>query len=1033
MSEQILKALMQLFAIIARPDSSKSDRRTVVKAYLDKQLNHEILQEYLKIFDNYYKLYQEKQKESGKRAKGISASSVRVLKIATAINEELAQAQKIIVLIRLLEFVRSDKGEITEQEMAFIHTVSVTFNVLEEEYEQIRDFVLFSHEDVPDSEDIMMIDNSREFNLTKSKHIYIDSIRGQLRVLHVPSARLYFIRYIGKREMYMNSQLIQENKIYVLNNGSSIKNQQIKPIYYSDIVSRFQLDKIKDRITFEVSDIDYRFKSGDTGLHKLSFKEESGRMIGIMGASGAGKSTLLNVLNGSVPPSSGNVFINGVDIFAEKEQIEGIIGHVSQDDLLIEELTVYQNLYYNAKLCFDNYTEEKIVASVNQTLDNLGLFEIRDIQVGSPLNKKISGGQRKRLNIALELIREPAILFLDEPTSGLSSRDSENIMDLLKDLSLKGKLVFVVIHQPSSDIFKLFDNMIILDTGGWMIYDGDPIESIVYFKKKIHHANCNESECEICGNVNPEQIFNIVESNVLDEYGKATKTRKISPKEWHAHYLEKEKENGKFLKQHSTLPEIMFKIPNKLKQFKIFVKRDVLSKLSNTQYMVINFLEAPLLAFLLAYIIKYFNVNVTNVHGYNLEGNSNLPVYIFMSVIVAIFMGLTGSAEEIIKDRRIKKREAFLNLSRSGYLLSKVAVLMTLSAIQALLFVVIGNSIMEIKGMYWQYWLVLFSAWVSSNLMGLVISDSFKTVVTIYILIPFLVIPQIILSGVIVKYEKLNPKISSPTSIPLYGEIMTARWAYEALATYQFMNNEYQSQYYMFDKVMSKASYRKDYWTVNLVNKVESIGRYLGDPARAEDINKHLELLRSEIEDEMKENTLITFNHLSELTPEMINKDILESLHKYLNEIKAYNIKLYKKANEAHDKLTRELQGTDEDKEAFNKIKREQNNESLEDFVKNSNVSDRIIQYKSRLYQKFDPIYMDPDHKLIKAHFYAPRKQVFGNYFSTFIINIVIIWLMTLIFYIILYYSLLKKLLDLFGHFTQHIHRDSKYLGKDIR
>ena len=1024
MSEQILKALMQLFAIIARPDSSRSDRRTVVEAYLKKQLNHEILQEYLMVFDEYYELHQEKQKESQKRAKGISASSVRVLKIATAINEELAQPQKIIVLIRLLEFVRSEDGEITEQEMAFINTVSVTFNVQEEEYEQIRDFVLFSPEDVPDSEDIMMIDNNPDFHPDQSKHIYIDSIQGQISVLHVPSARLYFIRYIGKSEMYMNSQLIQVDKVYVLNSGSSIKNQQIKPIYYSDIVSRFQLDKIKDRITFEVSDVEYHFKSGDTGLHRLSFKEESGRLIGIMGASGAGKSTLLNVLNGSVPPSSGRVMINGVDIFSEKEKIEGIIGHVSQDDLLIEELTVYQNLYYNAKLCFDNYSEEQIVESVNQALENLGLFEIRDIQVGSPLNKKISGGQRKRLNIALELIREPSILFLDEPTSGLSSRDSENIMDLLKELSLKGKLVFVVIHQPSSDIFKMFDNMIILDTGGWMIYDGDPIESIVYFKQKIHHANCNESECQVCGNVNPEQIFNIVESNVLDEYGKATKTRKISPREWHAHYLSKEKENGKFLEQHTALPEILFKIPNKLRQFLIFVRRDVLSKLANTQYMVINFLEAPLLAFLLAYIIKYFNVNITNVHGYNLEENSNLPVYIFMSVIVAIFMGLTGSAEEIIKDRKIKKREAFLNLSRSGYLLSKVAVLMTLSAIQALLFVVIGNSIMEIKSMYWQYWLVLFSAWVSSNLMGLIISDSFKTVVTIYILIPFLVIPQIILSGVMVKYEKLNPKISSPTSIPFYGEIMTARWAYEALATYQFMNNDYQSRYYFFDKVRSEASYRKDYWTVNLTNRVESITRNLGDPAKTEDIKNQLDLLRDEIGDELKNNTMITFGHLPDLAYERVNGETLDAAHRYLNEIKSYNIKLYNKADTEKDRLTRELQKTPEAKEAYLRTKREENNLRLEEFVTNSTESDRIIQYKNRLYQKINPIYMDPEHPLIKAHFYAPRKQVFGNFFSTFWVNIAIVWGMTLLFYIILYYRLLKRFLEFFGRFTQRFGRE---------
>jgi ABC-type multidrug transport system ATPase subunit len=1025
MSEKILKALMQLFAIIARPDSSRSDRRTVVESYLKKQLNHEIVQEYLKVFDEYYTLHQEKQKESDKRIRRISSSSVRVLKICTAINEELAQPQKIIVLIRLLEFVRSDSNEITEQEMEFINTVSETFHVPEEEYEQIRDYVLLPFGEVPDAEGIMIIDSHRDPELEKTKHIYAESIEGQIRVLHVPSARLYFIRYIGESEMYMNSQLIQVDKVYVLTSGSSIKNQQITPIYYGDIVSRFQLDKIKDRITFEVRDVEYNFKSGKTGLQKLSFMEESGRLIGIMGASGAGKSTLLNVLNGSANPSTGTVLVNGVDIFTEQDRIEGIIGHVSQDDLLIEELTVYQNLYYNAKLCFDNYSEKQIIDSVNRTLENLGLFEIRDIQVGSPLNKKISGGQRKRLNIALELIREPSILFLDEPTSGLSSRDSENIMDLLKELSLKGKLVFVVIHQPSSDIFKMFDNMIILDTGGWVIYNGDPIESIIYFKEKIHHANWNESECHVCGNVNPEQIFNIVESSVLDEFGKATKTRRISPREWHEHYSEREVENGKTIGQHNTIPAISFKIPNRLKQFLIFVKRDVLSKLANTQYMVINFLEAPLLAFLLAYIIKYYNVNITNIYGYTLEGNSNLPVYIFMSVIVAIFMGLTGSAEEIIKDRKIQKRESFLNLSRSGYLLSKVAVLMTLSAIQALLYIIIGNSIMEIKGLYWQYWLVLFSAWVSSNLMGLVISDSFKTVVTIYILIPFLVIPQIILSGIIVKYEKLNPNISSPTNIPWYGEIITARWAYEALATYQFMNNDYQSQFYIYDKVMSEAGYRKDYWAVDLLNKTENIGRYLNDPGKAKDVTMHLQILRDEISEELKNNTLVTFDHLEDLTPDRASLETLDHVRKYLNEIKGYNIKLYNKANTQKDKLTRDLHKSEEAKDVFFRIKREQNNESLEEFVKNSNVSDRIIQYKNRLYQKIHPIYMDPEHKFIKAHFYAPRKQVFGNYFSTFAVNIVVIWFMTLIFYLILYYRLLKKFLDFFEYISQRFKREA--------
>jgi hypothetical protein len=124
------------------------------------------------------------------------------------------------------------------------------------------------------------------------------------------------------------------------------------------------------------------------------------------------------------------------------------------------------------------------------------------------------------------------VLFIDEPTSGLSSRDSENIMDLLKELTLRGKLIFTVIHQPSSDIFKMLDKLFILDQGGYPIYYGNPVESIIYFKRLANQANLNESECPSCGNVNPEQIFNIIEAKVLDEYGHETEHRKVTPAEW---------------------------------------------------------------------------------------------------------------------------------------------------------------------------------------------------------------------------------------------------------------------------------------------------------------------------------------------------------------------------------------------------------------------------------------------------------------------------------------------------------------------
>jgi len=207
--------------------------------------------------------------------------------------------------------------------------------------------------------------------------------------------------------------------------------------------------------------------------------------------------------------------------------------------MLIEELTVYQNLYFNARLCFGDYNGEQLKNTVEKVLHDLDLYEIKDLQVGDLMNKKVSGGQRKRLNIGLELMREPVVLFIDEPTSGLSSFDSEKVMSLLRDQALSGKLVFSIIHQPSSDIIKMFDRLWLLDKGGYMIYDGDPVEALVYFKTETSQANAAESECPNCGNVETDNILHIVEVKVIDSSGYPGKERQVSPMEWYEKYKKK--------------------------------------------------------------------------------------------------------------------------------------------------------------------------------------------------------------------------------------------------------------------------------------------------------------------------------------------------------------------------------------------------------------------------------------------------------------------------------------------------------------
>lgn len=1014
MSEKILKALMRLFAIIAKSDENNTDARNVVESYLKQLLNKEQVKEYLGIYEDYLK-QQEDNSEGERKKRRLAVSSVKVIVICEQINEELTQKQKIIVLLHLIEFVGSNKM-ISDLEMEFIATVSSYFNIPEQEFNRCLSLVTTTDtEAITDEDDFLLIEKPTTTAVTQQKksvhYLNIENVLGALAVLRINSVGIYLLRYFGTAELFLNGQTIVAGKLYVLSQGSSIRNSKMKPIYYSDIIRCFLKTVSGNKIVFSVNNIEYKFKGGKTGLHPLSFTESEGRFVGIMGGSGAGKSTLLNILNGNNAPSTGQVLINGYNLHTEKEKLEGVIGYIPQDDLLIEDLTVYQNLFYNSKLCFNDYTDEQIHQLVMNMLDELGLAEAKGLQVGNPLSQTISGGQRKRLNIALELIRQPSILFVDEPTSGLSSRDSENIMDLLKELSLQSKLVFVVIHQPSSEIFKMFDNLLILDTGGYPIYNGDPVDAVIYFKTIINQVNANESECVTCGNVNPEQIFNIIESKVLDENGNQTKLRRIAPKEWNEYYLNRQQPvaQNKSDKQEQPVKS-NFKKPGIIKQFKVFVTRDVLSKLANTQYLAINFLEAPLLALILATLTVYYKSN----HDYLFSENKNLPAYIFMAVIVALFMGLTVSAEEIIRDRKILKRESFLNLSRGSYLASKILILFAISAIQTLTFVLIGNYILEIKGMYTDYWLVLFTTSCFANLLGLNISASFNSAVTIYILIPILLIPQLLLSGVLVKFEELNPKISSVETVPLSGDLMTSRWAFEALAVNQFMNNDYEKNVYEYEKTISNATYKKVYWYSKMNSLIDDCINNSETNNKKLSKEKKLEIIRTELQKEQKITPHIPFALADKITTTNFDKTVAEQLKSYLQQVKSFYSKQYDEAVIKKDEWFAQFQKDDAGRNKLHNLMTSNHNEKLQSLVKNEGSDlDPVIVTESGLVSSSDPVFREgADNNFIRSHFFAPTKNSNGKQYSTYWVNIGVIWAITVLLIITLYFDVLRKLIQ---------------------
>ena len=1019
MNESMLNSLMRLFAIMVSINREVVHvlARDFVETFLIQQFSQKLADKYLVIFDEYSKDLEKHEK--GKDSKKLSVLSVKILGICNQIVEELHIRHRFLILLSLIRFSKYFKDSSTSGSSELdtiadaVRTVSDGLLITGEEYENCTSFIIDKFYNVPNREQLLIVSNDPGFLDEEMRHIQKDNLSGQIFVLKIMRADVYLFQYVGKARLENNGKYIFPRHVYLMPRGSAIKGEGISPIYYSDIVSGYIRYTDGHAVDFLVQNIEFHFKNSPNGIQQFSFHGRSGQLVGIIGGSGAGKSTLLKVLNGSLKLDGGDIYINGHHLVEEADELEGMIGYIPQDDLLIEELTVYQNLYFNAKLCLDGYTQKEINEAVNNALNDLGLYEARDLKVGSPLNKFISGGQRKRLNIALELIREPHILFVDEPTSGLSSVDSENVVALLKEQALSGKLVLANIHQPSSDLFKQFDHLLVLDRGGYPVYSGNPIEGIAYFKRLAERVDASESECVTCGNTNPDNILQVIEARDINEYGEFTTDRKTAPEEWYSYYKEELESKMEFETRKTWIPYNKFMVPGKVRQFLIFFKRNLLSKLADRQFMSIALVVSPLLAVILGFFSKYIAGDESDVHAYVFSQNENLPAYLFMCVIVALFLGLIVAAEEIIKDRRILERESFLNLNRTSYLLSKIGLLFILSAIQMFFFVAIGNLILEIKGLTFSYWLILFTTACFANLLGLNISDGLKSVVAIYVIVPFLLVPEILLAGVIVKFDKLHYKFAAHEAVPASGDLMASRWAYEALAVNQFVNNKYQKHFYDIEMLESNVTYDLQFLAPALIQEIRDAKKLAQENREHPGLTGRFNTIHDGFSSIFLTGSYpgITDFRMDGFSSEAGDQAI-SWLQDYQSKLSAHRDKMTLQKDSLNDSLKNSKGGTRE----YVQFKRNYYNDQLADMVLNRTDLHKIVKIEKQLIRKMEPVYMYPAVRNGRAHFYASVKMLGNIKLPTFVFNNMAIWAMTIVLYFLLRYSILRKTIDFFGN-----------------
>ncbi|MEI6561743.1 MAG: ATP-binding cassette domain-containing protein [Verrucomicrobiota bacterium] len=581
--------------------------------------------------------------------------------------------------------------------------------------------------------------------------------------------------------------------------------------------------------SLEARDLSHRFTANETGLDGISFSVNRGEVVCVMGASGSGKSTLLRVLAGQLQPMQGEVLLNSAPLYEDVERLKQHVAYIPQNDAFDEHLTIAENLNFAAAIRSPHLSAGDRGRRIDTKLAELGLNERRDSIVGSPIKKILSGGERKRLNIGLDMIGGADVFLFDEPTSGLSSKDAEHVIEIIRSMA-HNKIILVTIHQPTSKIFQMFSKALLLDKGGKLVFFGTPHEMLAYFAEAEHeqHFGTELGGCPACGTTRPEFIFDVLETPLRDlsgdiiyeenQQGQLVPARRYSPDYWRDKYesfrlLQDVRQVG--VRKQPALPAASIASPAATKepirwrdewtQFQTLLRRAFLSKMRNRANLLITIVAAPVLATLIGCVLYY------NESGsYDFASAYHIPTYLFFSLVVVMFLGLTNSADDIILDRATLQRERNLSIRLPYYITAKALTLALFAAIQCAMFTLIGNAILEIRGMFWLYFFFNFITAFTGIAIGLFVSSLVADGKAAANIVPFILIPQILLSGALIKYEDMNRNLNlmyavtrwfavhpdrakdkdeSSLQVPFLCEFMPMRWSYEAIVVAQYKLN----------------------------------------------------------------------------------------------------------------------------------------------------------------------------------------------------------------------------------------------------
>ena len=823
-----------------------------------------------------------------------------------------------------------------------------------------------------------------------------ESFTSPILVMFVEQIKSYVVRCLAGTGQFMDQEMLPHCRFRLIEPGNALVLNGIPVLSYSELKNRFLQLQEKRMLTLVADYVQYTSSKPIREVNTFTTTETTGQLIGIVGKEGVGKSTLLKLLAGKIRPDSGSININGYDLWKNKYLLKGTIGYVPEEDLLYEELTVKDNLALTARMYYSSLSRRELDARVNSVLSKLDILELKHVVVGSVLSKHIQPGQRRMINIALELLREPQILLVDNALSGLGMADASKVIKILHDYSFSGNLVITSISQTDSNTFRFFDKIWILDEGGRAVYNGPVRAAPEYLSKQLKLAYTHVQD------VDPSQLLDLVNYKLPDREGQVWK-RVMEPGDWHGLYLQEQTSKSSEKAVKSLLPARMLKIPNLEIQLMIFSIRNYKCKFSRLNEIIRTLMTGPLVGLLIALA---FRIKVQP--DYTFAANDNIPLYQFLSVVLAVFLGLIISAGDILKERNMLEKEEYLEFSRFSYINSKILYLFPVVALQTFLYTWTGNLILGIRDMFLTYWLVLFSASCFGILLGLTCSASVKNSDILYRrVLPVSIALQLLLGGGIIPYDRMN--LGNVKYTPILGDLMVSRWGYEALAVEQYTGNRYQKLFYDTDKKLSQATY----YTYSVVPKLqESLTRCLLTDNK-DSVNYYTGLLKNEM---LKINVfadVFPFEFVYDLDDIRSNENLARETADYLTYLNLHFIEKYQNLLQEKDNQLDSLNNV-LGREALDEIKNNYYNEALEKTVTNRDADFPYSLIGKEIIRNTDNIFQEPSSNLGRARLFCPLKILNGQKTDTIWFNLSVMWLFTSACYLLVLFdatSLWRKLI----------------------